>query len=866
VELFTTLRVAETIEDEPAVAVFGLVRLGNCCIFREPPSIRAGAKANEGNCAMESPEILKVGGLQISVSRRELLSDNGQHPKLPPKVVELLLYLAQFPNQIISRDQILGALWAGRIVEANALNQVIFQARLALCDHKSELLMTYPKRGFLLKVQDVPSAVKPSGLDAISASEPRLRAQPQMVELQTICANAEVTVDEAPRQSAVLFHALSVHWAMLAVVMICVVAFAIFFFSAADRASPVQVERQKSLTDGERQTEQNTPAVTNCAVYLSSELATELIELFSAAAKSQNKVVCFEAARELINAQLSIQNYPNAEGLIIRDQHSEDFVSEEHALKTVLRRLRSSDAKNDFRFVWSTTEVSDLNQLFSAGVTTKSVWRRILTRIESSVTNGNAWLDAALLMRLSGRNSVAAILDVDALLAQSKVKSNHAIWLNFEIEQARVYQDVQVELVRLRGVCDAVQIQNDSWMRATCLLERALAEKRASQNEALPATLALAASSFKTSGDVRSERLVNQVAKAWLESKPFNASGKNAVLTDRRVLGSQLMSIFVGNFELAYSLAQKAELLSWVRTDSVARHEALLVMSRAAIGLDDKTKLADIAKLLETRYLGAGSTGLQIAGKAALMEVYFAQNRLDLAVAVRKKMDANSKQVRPLVRCRSALIFIETGERALVNSDADFCLSVRNDRVLYAHYLGFHGWIAKIAQERLYGDAAKAIQMHDTAFVEYQRTASDQSVNNLSPEAAHARQILLYEAWALGRWDWITTFCVQPTNCDFPLIRNILLSKSAPTQLRPMTITPPQEITGGAPEFLVSLHLEQRRIGHCPIDAKTALQYRAKFLSFGNVVSLATFNGMVMDCKPGQISPSLENYPARLTY
>ena len=289
-------------------------------------------------------------------------------------------------------------------------------------------------------------------------------------------------------------------------------------------------------------------------------------------------------------------------------------------------------------------------------------------------------------------------------------------------------------------------------------------------------------------------------------------------------------------------------------------------MSRAAIGLDDKTKLADIAKLLETRYLAANSTGLQIAGKAALMEVYFAQNRLDLAVALRKKMDTNSKQLRPLVRCRSALIFIETGERALVNADAEFCLSVRKDRVLYAHYLGFHGWIAKIAQERLYGDTAKAIQMHDTAFVEYQQTASDQSVSNESPEAAHARQILFYEAWALGRWDWITTFCLQPTNCDLPLIRNILLSKSAPTQLPPMTITPPQEITGGAPEFLASLYLEQRRIGHCPIDAKTALQYRAKFLSFGNFVSLATFAAMALDCKPGQISPSLENYPAQLTY
>ena len=505
---------------------------------------------------------IKVGALQISVPRRELLSHDGEHPKLPPKVVELLLYLAQFPNQIISRDQLLGALWAGRIVEANALNQVIFQARLALGDHKSELLVTYPKRGFLLKVQDAPTTVKPSGLEALSIQEAYLQPQPEISEPPIVSTNLEVKADEPilkpseskPSSSETTLRALAVlspppdkigwtsmQWAMLSLVLFGVLALATFLFNWPD-VNP------KTLAPAQAQTQQNRLAVAKCSVYLAPELPAELIELLSAAAKSKNKAVCVEVAHQLINAQLSIQSFPNAEGLVIRDQHSEEFISEETALKTVLQQLSSADPENAFKFVWSETEVSELDQLFSAGVTTKSVWRKILTRIESSISDGDAWLDAALLMRLSGRNSVAAILDIDTLLAQSIAKNNRAAWLNSEIEQARAYQDVQAEFVRLRGVCDAVQIQNGSWMRASCLFERALAEKRANQNEALPATLALAASSFKTSGDSRSMRLVNQIAKAWLESKPFNASGKNAVLTDRRVLGSQLMSIFCWQF------------------------------------------------------------------------------------------------------------------------------------------------------------------------------------------------------------------------------------------------------------------------------------------------------------------------------
>lgn len=80
------------------------------------------------------------------------VSRNGNTIKLEPKVMDLLVHLAQQPGQVVSREDLEQAVWAGTVVGYDALTTAIIKLRKALGDssRKPWLIETVSKKGYRL--------------------------------------------------------------------------------------------------------------------------------------------------------------------------------------------------------------------------------------------------------------------------------------------------------------------------------------------------------------------------------------------------------------------------------------------------------------------------------------------------------------------------------------------------------------------------------------------------------------------------------------------------------------------------------------------------------------------------------------------
>ena len=74
---------------------------------------------------------------------------------MQPRVFDLLCYLVRHRERVISKDELLDALWPGTIVVDNALQRVVSLARAALADvGLGEAVRTYPRHGYRFCIDD----------------------------------------------------------------------------------------------------------------------------------------------------------------------------------------------------------------------------------------------------------------------------------------------------------------------------------------------------------------------------------------------------------------------------------------------------------------------------------------------------------------------------------------------------------------------------------------------------------------------------------------------------------------------------------------------------------------------------------------
>ena len=98
---------------------------------------------------MDDISVISFDEFQIDTARGELRR-SGQVVPLEPQVLDLISYLAKHPGKIITRDDLIEHVWAGRIVSDSAISTRINAARAALGDNgqTQKLIKTIPRRGF----------------------------------------------------------------------------------------------------------------------------------------------------------------------------------------------------------------------------------------------------------------------------------------------------------------------------------------------------------------------------------------------------------------------------------------------------------------------------------------------------------------------------------------------------------------------------------------------------------------------------------------------------------------------------------------------------------------------------------------------
>ncbi|MEP6901801.1 MAG: tetratricopeptide repeat protein [Actinomycetota bacterium] len=83
-------------------------------------------------------------------SHRLFRRGGGEHVPLTPKAVELLLFLVQNAGRILSKDELLDAVWENSFIEESNLSQTIFVLRKTLGENtkKPRFILTAPNRGY----------------------------------------------------------------------------------------------------------------------------------------------------------------------------------------------------------------------------------------------------------------------------------------------------------------------------------------------------------------------------------------------------------------------------------------------------------------------------------------------------------------------------------------------------------------------------------------------------------------------------------------------------------------------------------------------------------------------------------------------
>ena len=121
------------------------------------------------------------GDYVLDPERREL-TRHGEAVTIGPKVFDLLLYLVQNREHVVSKDGLLNAVWAGRIVSESTLTSHINAVRKAIGDSGEEqcLIRTLARKGFRF-VGDVKEASDDRASLGTSTARPDESSAPALI-------------------------------------------------------------------------------------------------------------------------------------------------------------------------------------------------------------------------------------------------------------------------------------------------------------------------------------------------------------------------------------------------------------------------------------------------------------------------------------------------------------------------------------------------------------------------------------------------------------------------------------------------------------------------------------------------------------
>jgi DNA-binding winged helix-turn-helix (wHTH) protein/tetratricopeptide (TPR) repeat protein len=108
---------------------------------------------------LKEQSLIRFEGFELDPATR-VVKRGGLPLQLNPKTFDLLLFLAEHPHQLVTKERLLSAVWPDSFVEESNLSQHVFLLRKALtaAGHGDQIVVTIPGKGyqFSAAVQQVP--------------------------------------------------------------------------------------------------------------------------------------------------------------------------------------------------------------------------------------------------------------------------------------------------------------------------------------------------------------------------------------------------------------------------------------------------------------------------------------------------------------------------------------------------------------------------------------------------------------------------------------------------------------------------------------------------------------------------------------
>src|ERR1700690_3702611 len=158
---------------------------------------------------------------------KRVLFRGGKPVALTPKAFDVLLYLAQNPNRVISKEELLKVVWAGSFVEEGNLTQNVFLLRKVLAEETGDtgLIVTVPRVGYQFTAE-VATAIETS---PIPLASPRNLLVEGVQSTTHIVIEEEIDADSVAPAKALPAPPASANWRWYAFAIVLALAVAAVF-------------------------------------------------------------------------------------------------------------------------------------------------------------------------------------------------------------------------------------------------------------------------------------------------------------------------------------------------------------------------------------------------------------------------------------------------------------------------------------------------------------------------------------------------------------------------------------------------------------------------------------------------------------